>query len=199
MVSSSSTPKVNNLSKSEALKSKSTEKRLQSFSQDITPTSTPPSTPPRELKVRFLIDEDDNNHHLDSARSKNLSLKKASKSKSSHSDDMLESSFDHDIPKLSRKTSSSTFDFEGLSDVGNASPFRSCIQSFISSKNKTQRGRKLSISSYDDVYSSSKVDHRSVVPGTRGNLKESSYQRRNDSYSDAYNSRINGNIDRAEI
>jgi len=191
VVGSSSTPKINNLSKSETARAKAKDvmKRSKSFSHD----KTPPCTPPRiddhskDVKVRFLLDEDkkgQNGSNLSKSRS--WGQPKPFQS----SDDMLECDIRYGIPKISRITDSSTFDTDG-----NSYPFRACMQSFVSSKNRAERGRTLSISSYDDVYSPSKVHNRSVEMGARSILKNSSYQGRNESFRNLSTSRL----DRAEI
>jgi len=205
VVSSSSTPKISNLSKSETMKSKATAKRSQSFSHDSTPATTPPSTPPRldddkrEVKVRFLLDGNDKYPIGKSNLNTRSRVAQTSQARSSYSDDTGESSIDlPDIPKLSRITSLSIFD---IAVESNESPFRSCMRSFITPKNRIEKSRSLSISSYDDVFSSSKVQDKSLKARGSSSLKKSSYQGSDYSYSSSgnYNIRINGNIDRAEI
>lgn len=194
VIGSSSTSKIDNLSKSNTAKVKSFVKRSNSLSLDNTPASTPTSSPPRsddsnrELRVRFLMDEVQNhNGVINYTKSRSRAH-----TTSSYLDETLEGDMGHEIPKISRITNASTFDL-------NPSPFRSCIESLVSSKKRTERGRKLSISSYDDVYSPPKEYVRSVITGVRSCIKESSYQGRNDTFNHFSNSRITGKIDRAEI
>jgi len=186
---------MSNMSKSNTLGPMGIMKRSKSLSyNNTTPTSTPPSSPPRdghhtgEVRVRFMLDEDKRHP----AKMKNTILRSRVKQKEGsfpNLDPMVEGDIDHEIPTITRVAhSSSLFDLEN--NENNMSTFRSCVRSFVSSKNKSPRGRKLSISSFDDIYSPTKIQNSIVIAGVR-TFEDSFHQGH-------YFHRSTG-IDRAEI
>ena len=193
VVGTSSLQKINNVSMSNT-DTKVVVRRSKSFSSINLPTSSPPSTPPREsdhmseVRVRTLTDD---YHPALHRNSKTRGHIKQTQISASNLDSIFEHEIDHEIPKISRVADVSAFD---LYNDGEASSFRSCVRSFISPKNKIDRDRNLSISSYDDI---SRVHDRIVVAQVHC-LKDTIHQGLPDFHRNVPSVRRT-RIDRAEI